>query len=301
VVELVAPALARPAAVFVDATVGLAGHARAVAERCPAARLIGLDRDPEAVRHARARLGPEALVVHAAFADLGATLDAAGAPTPDAVLFDLGASSPQLDSDERGFAYSRDTPLDMRMDPAGPLTAAEILATYPRAELARVLREYGEERYAWGIAGRIVARREAAPILRSGELVDLVRAAIPAAARRTGGNPAKRTFQALRVEVNSELDQLEAALPEAIRRLRVGGRVVVMSYQSLEDAVARRVLGGAAKSSAPAGLPVEPASARPTLRLLTRGAEHATAEEQQSNPRARPLRLRAAEKIREIR
>jgi 16S rRNA (cytosine1402-N4)-methyltransferase len=298
--ELVAPALARPDAVYLDATVGFGGHASAVAERFSHVRIVGLDRDPDAVRRSRQRLGEAAEVEQAPFAELDEVLDRLGVPVVDAVLFDLGVSSVQLDTDERGFAYSRDTPLDMRMDPATELTAAGILATYTREELARVLRQYGEERFAWRIAGRVVAARQTAPITRSGELADLIRDAIPAASRRTGGNPAKRTFQALRVEVNSELDQLAAARPQAIRRLRIGGRVIVMSYQSLEDAQVKRVLTAGASSSAPPGLPVEPEFARPRLRLLTRGAEGAAEAEALDNPRARPLRLRAAEKIREI-
>ncbi|MDR2454653.1 MAG: 16S rRNA (cytosine(1402)-N(4))-methyltransferase RsmH [Bifidobacteriaceae bacterium] len=301
VLELAGPALARPGAVFVDATIGLGGHARAVAERFPGARIIGLDRDPEAVGQARAALGGRAEVFRAPFAELDQVLQAAGALAPDAVLFDLGVSSVQLDSDERGFAYSRDVALDMRMDPGQGLSAAEILARYSREDLARVLRDYGEERFAWQIAGQIAAARAKAPVTRSGQLVELVRRAIPAPARRSGGNPAKRTFQALRVEVNSELDQIAAALPQAVRRLRIGGRIVVMSYQSLEDAVVKRALAAGAASSAPPGLPVEPACAAPYLKLLTRGAERASQDEQASNPRSKPLRLRAAEKIREPR
>ncbi|MDR2347078.1 MAG: 16S rRNA (cytosine(1402)-N(4))-methyltransferase RsmH [Bifidobacteriaceae bacterium] len=297
--DLAAPALARPGAVFVDATIGLGGHAKAVAERFPQVRIIGLDRDPAAVSQARAALGARAEVFRAPFSQFAEVLAQAGAAMPDAVLFDLGVSSFQLDTDERGFAYSRDVPLDMRMDPAGQLTAARVLQDYSRQELARLLREYGQERFAWRIAGRIVAARQDRPITRSGDLVELIYASVPAASRRTGGNPAKRTFQALRVEVNAELDQLAAALPQAVQSLRVGGRIVAMSYQSLEDALVKRVFASGASSSAPPGLPIEPAFAAPRLRLLTKGAERASAAEQLSNPRSKPLRLRAAEKIRE--
>jgi 16S rRNA (cytosine1402-N4)-methyltransferase len=238
-------------------------------------------------------------VVHAPFAELDAVLDGLDIPLVHAVLLDLGVSSVQLDTDSRGFAYSRDTVLDMRMDASAGRTAAEVLASYSREDLARVLSNYGQERFAWRIAGRIVRERAAAPITRSGQLVELIKACVPAPSRRTGGNPAKRTFQALRVEVNSELDQLAAVLPQAIGRLAVGGRIVVMSYQSLEDTVVKNVFAARATSGAPPGLPVEPEWAKPTLALLTRGAEHASEAERQSNPRSQPLRLRAAEKIRE--
>ncbi|MDR2114379.1 MAG: 16S rRNA (cytosine(1402)-N(4))-methyltransferase RsmH [Bifidobacteriaceae bacterium] len=305
--ELVTPALQRPGALYLDATVGLGGHSFAVAERFPEARIIGLDRDPEAVERARARLGDRAEIFHAPFTELGRILDGIGRsaadPTsgpeaPDAILFDLGVSSMQLDQDRRGFAYSRDTALDMRMDGGQELTAAQILATYSREELTRVFKSYGEERYAWRIAGRVVAARQQAPLERSGQLVDLIKQSVPAASRRTGGNPAKRVFQALRVEVNRELDQLEVALPQAVQRLRVGGRLVVMSYQSLEDTMVKRILTAAATSSAPPGLPVEPESTKPVLKLLTRGAEPASELEQTENRRSAPLRLRAAQKIR---
>jgi 16S rRNA (cytosine1402-N4)-methyltransferase len=271
-----------------------------VAERSPGVRIIALDRDPVAVERAQARLGERAEVFHAPFAELSDVLDKAQVRQVDAVLFDLGVSSMQLDNDERGFAYSRDTMLDMRMDPNVGLPASQVLATYSQADLARVLRVYGEERFAGRIAAAIVAARASGPIERSGQLVDLIRTAIPAPARRTGGNPAKRTFQALRVEVNRELEQIERALPQAIGRLRVGGRIVVMSYQSLEDRLVKQLLGSYAQSKAPVGLPVEPADDSPVLRLLTRGADKATEAELATNPRSRPLRLRAAEKIKEL-
>ncbi|MDR2567025.1 MAG: 16S rRNA (cytosine(1402)-N(4))-methyltransferase RsmH [Bifidobacteriaceae bacterium] len=296
--QLAGPALARPGAVYVDATVGLGGHAALVAARFPAARIVGLDRDPVAVARSQALLGAAAQVVAAPFAELSQVLDRLDVPAADAVLFDLGVSSVQLDLDERGFAYSRDTFLDMRMDQSTGPTAADILATYSKADLARVLAEFGEERFAGRIARAVVQARAETPIERSGQLVDLIRAAIPAPARRTGGHPAKRTFQALRVAVNGELEQIKAGLPAAIERLAVGGRVVVMSYQSLEDALVKRVLAEGAKSSAPPGLPVEPEQTKPYLKLLTRGAEHASPQETAANPRSQSLRLRAAERIR---
>jgi 16S rRNA (cytosine1402-N4)-methyltransferase len=204
----------------------------------------------------------------------------------------------QLDREDRGFSYAEDAPLDMRMDETQGYTAADVLNTYSVEELARVLREYGEERFARRIAGRIVAEREREPFTRSARLVELVREAIPAATRRTGGHPAKRTFQALRIEVNDELTVLRRALPAAVDALAVGGRVVVMSYHSLEDRIAKQVLARGARSEVPPDLPVVPEAHQPLLRLLTRGAEQADADEVAANPRARSVRLRAAERVR---
>jgi 16S rRNA (cytosine1402-N4)-methyltransferase len=214
------------------------------------------------------------------------------------VLFDLGVSSLQLDADERGFSYSRDTPLDMRMDATAGRTAADVVNDYPVAELARVLRVYGEERFARRIAEAIVRERSRGPIHSSARLAELVREAIPAATRRTGGHPAKRTFQALRIEVNDELGALERALPAAVDAIRLGGRVVVIAYQSLEDRLVKRVFTAAARSTAPPDLPVVPESAQPSLRLLTRGAETPGQDEVEANPRAASARLRAVERIR---
>ena len=214
------------------------------------------------------------------------------------VLFDLGVSSMQLDRAERGFAYAQDAPLDMRMDQTQGLTAAEVLNSYDAADLARILRTYGEERYARRIADRVVAERQREPFASSARLVDLVRACVPAPARRTGGNPAKRTFQALRIEVNGELAALERALPAAIDALAVGGRIVVLSYHSLEDRLAKHALAARSVVDAPPGLPVVPESLQPQLRLLVRGSEPATDEEIAANPRAASVRLRAAERIR---
>jgi len=298
VLEVLGPALSAPAAVVVDATVGLGGHAEAMLSAHPELRLIGLDRDPAALERSAARLagfGPRVRLVHTRYDALARVLDEAGVHNLDAALFDLGVSSLQLDDDARGFAYSRDTPLDMRMDPTSSRTAAEVVNTYPVADLARVLRVYGEERFARRIAEAIVRAR---PLASSARLAELVRDAVPAATRRTGGHPAKRTFQALRIEVNDELAVLETALPAAIEALRVGGRVAVLSYHSLEDRMTKRVLAAGAVSSAPPDLPVVPESAQPTLRLLTRGAETPDEDELASNPRAASARLRAAERIR---
>ena len=299
VLALLAPALAVPGAVAVDATLGLGGHALALLTAHPRLRLIGIDRDPEALRLAGSRLSSFAARVslhHAVYDELPAVLSAAGVPRVDGVLFDLGVSSLQLDEARRGFAYAQDAPLDMRMDPTAGRTAADVLNTYPVDDLARVLREYGEERFAGRIAAAVVRER---PITSSARLADLVRDSIPAAARRTGGNPAKRTFQALRIEVNRELDALQAALPAAIDAVRVGGRVVVLSYHSLEDRIVKRAFAAGATDSSPPGLPVPLPSAAPVLRVLTRGAEPPSAAEIAENPRAASARLRAAERVRE--
>ena len=210
---------------------------------------------------------------------------------------DIGVSSMQLDETDRGFAYSVDAPLDMRMDTTQELTAEIVVNTYPASDLARVLRQYGEEKFATRIAANIVARREEAPLTSSAELVELVRSSIPAAARRTGGNPAKRTFQALRIEVNGELQALERAIPAALESLSIDGRIVVMSYQSLEDRIVKHALAAGATSTAPQGLPVEPASMRPWLRLLSRGAMTPDEDELQANPRSASVRVRAAQKV----
>jgi len=302
VLGLLAPAVTGPAAVVVDATVGLGGHAEALLRRFPGVRLVGLDRDPQALALCTARLADFAgrtTLVHAVYDDLPAVLERLGLPHVQGVLFDLGVSSLQLDAAQRGFAYAQDAPLDMRMDQTGGTTAADVVNTYPVGELTRVLRVYGEERFARRIAQALVRERGRGAITSTARLSDLVRESIPAATRRTGGHPAKRTFQALRVEVNDELGALTRALPAAVRALAVGGRVVVLSYQSLEDRIVKRVLTAGARSTAPAGLPVEPAGSEPELRLLTRGAERPDAEELARNPRAASALLRAAERIRE--
>jgi 16S rRNA (cytosine1402-N4)-methyltransferase len=303
VTELLHPALADRPAVLVDATLGLGGHAAAFLAAHPQLTLVGLDRDPEALEMARRRLAAHAdriHLVHAVYDRIADVLGELGLPRVDGVLFDLGVSSLQLDADERGFSYSRDADLDMRMDPTTGRTAADVLNSYTVPELARVLRDYGEERFAGRIASAVARRREVAPLRRSGELVDLLYDAVPAASRRTGGHPAKRTFQALRIEVNGELDALHTALPAAVDALRVGGRIVVLSYQSLEDRMVKRELAARSTSRSPAGLPVELPGHGPELQLLTRGAEQAGEDEIRDNPRAAPVRLRAAERIREV-
>jgi len=300
VLALLAPALETPGAVLVDATLGLGGHAEQALTQFPDIHLVGLDRDPEALRLSGERLAPfsgRTTLVHAVYDELPEVLESLGIPAVQGILFDLGVSSMQLDEIERGFSYANDAPLDMRMDPTTELTAAEILNTYPAGDIVRVLREFGEEKFATRIVSRIVDERAREPFTNSARLVELIREAIPQAARRTGGNPAKRTFQALRIEVNGELDVLRAAIPAALDSLSLGGRIVVMSYQSLEDRIVKQALAEGAESKAPRDLPIIPDSMKPWLRLITRGAEMASDTEIESNPRAASVRVRAAEKV----
>jgi 16S rRNA (cytosine1402-N4)-methyltransferase len=302
VVALLAPALERPGAVLVDATLGLGGHSEAVLAACPEARLVGVDRDPDALALAGERLAPYAdrtTLVHAVYDQIPEVLSDLGLAHVDGVLFDLGVSSMQLDVRERGFAYAQDAPLDMRMDGTEGLTAADVLNTYAAADLARILRDYGEEKFAKRIADRIVTEREREPFSTSGRLVALLYDAIPAPARRTGGHPAKRTFQALRIEVNDELNVLRRAIPAAIEAIGVGGRVVVESYHSLEDRLVKQAFAAATRSDVPEDLPFVPAGHEPALRLVTRGAEKAVEPELTDNPRAASVRLRAIERVRE--
>ncbi|MEV6280553.1 16S rRNA (cytosine(1402)-N(4))-methyltransferase RsmH [Nocardia sp. NPDC051832] len=303
--DLLGPALAEPGAVYLDATLGLGGHAEHFLRTYPESRLVGLDRDTNALELAGARLQPfedRITLVHTRYDGIADALKQAGldaTASVSAILMDLGVSSMQLDEADRGFAYSVDAPLDMRMDPTSGLTAADVLNTYSHGDLARVLKTYGEERFAGKIASAVLKRRERRPFETSAELVELLYATIPAATRRTGGHPAKRTFQALRVEVNSELDSLRAALPAALNSLRVGGRIVIMSYQSLEDRVVKQELAPRIISRTPVDLPVELPGMGPEFRMLTRGAEKATEQEIEENPRAAPVRMRAAERIQE--
>ncbi|QMU98471.1 16S rRNA (cytosine(1402)-N(4))-methyltransferase RsmH [Microbacterium esteraromaticum] len=295
-IELLAPALQQDGAVLVDATLGMGGHSEAFLERFPGIRLVGLDRDTDALRIAGERLAPfgdRVTLVHTVYDEIG--LHAQGA---SAILFDLGVSSLQLDEADRGFAYSKDAPLDMRMDQTKGRTAATILAEYSEGQLRRIFERFGEEKLAGRYARFIVEARARHPLTRSGELVDLLVAATPAAAQRAG-HPAKRVFQALRIEVNSELSVLADAIPAAMDALAVGGRIAVMAYQSLEDRLVKQAFTAASSSTAPAGLPVELPEHAPRFRVLTKGAELAGDEEKARNPRAIPVRLRAAEKLRE--
>ena len=295
---LLSPALQADGAVVVDCTLGMGGHAEALLGRT-GARLVGLDRDPEALRRSATRLAPYAdrtTLVHAVYDELPAVLADLGLPAVQGVLFDLGVSSLQLDEAARGFAYAQDAPLDMRMDPTRGTTAAEVVNGYDGKALARVLREYGEERFAARIADAIVRERAREPFTGTARLAELVRTSIPAATRRTGGHPAKRTFQALRVEVNDELGVLRRAVPAAVDALAVGGRIVVLAYQSLEDKVVKAELVARSTSTVPVDLPFVPQGSAPQLRLLVRGSEQASADEVAANPRAASVRLRAAER-----
>jgi 16S rRNA (cytosine1402-N4)-methyltransferase len=302
VLALLAPGLADRDAVAVDATLGLGGHAEALLAAHPGLTLIGLDRDPAALERSRDRLAPYAQrihLVHAVYDRMPEVLDGLGIDGVDGVLFDLGVSSMQLDVPERGFAYAHDAPLDMRMDQGTGPTACDVVNDYPVRELARVLREYGEERFALRIAQAIDRARRVARLDSTAQLAELVRDAIPAATRRRGGHPAKRTFQALRIEVNRELAAVQDAVPAALRELSVGGRIVVLSYHSLEDRIVKQAFGELARDTTPAGLPLPLPEHRPQLRLLTRGAEPPSEAELAANPRAASVRLRAAERIRE--
>jgi 16S rRNA (cytosine1402-N4)-methyltransferase len=306
-VDLLKPALTRhgadgEGAVLVDATLGAGGHAERFLSELPGLRLIGLDRDPDALWLAGERLAPFAdrvLLVRTRFDRIEGVLAESGywASKPDGILFDLGVSSMQLDHTQRGFSYAADAPLDMRMDPDAELTAAQVVNTYDEKALIRILRDFGEERFAGRIAAQIVRRRARRPFARTGELVELLYEAIPAPARRTGGHPAKRTFQALRIVVNGELDILRDALPAALGVLAPGGRIVVMSYQSLEDRIVKNQFAAATSSRTPPGLPVELPGHEPEFLPLTRGAERAGKAEIESNPRSASVRLRALEKV----
>lgn len=301
VVALLEPALDHPDAVLVDATLGLGGHSEAVLARCGLARVVGIDRDPAALELARERLaafGDRFTGVHAVYDQIPEVLAETGLAEVSAVLFDLGVSSMQLDLVERGFAYAADAPLDMRMDPSRGPTAADVLNTYAPGDLARLLRSYGDERFARQIAAAVVRERDREPFTTSGRLVELLYDVIPARARRTGGHPAKRTFQALRMEVNDELAVLRRAVPAAVDAIGVGGRVVVESYHSGEDRIVKRVFAGAARTDVPDDLPFVPEGHEPVLRLVTRGAEKAGPDEVRDNPRAASVRLRAAERVR---
>ena len=306
-VVLLTPALTRQhrdgtGAVLVDATLGAGGHAERFLTEFPGLRVIGLDRDPDALWIAGERLsgfGDRVLLVRTRYDGIEGVLAETDywASKVDGILFDLGVSSMQLDRTERGFSYASDAPLDMRMDPDAPLTAADVVNTYDERTLARLLREFGEERFAGRIAAKIVRRRANRPFSTTGELVELLYQAIPAPARRTGGHPAKRTFQALRIVVNGELDSLRDALPAALGALAPGGRIVVMAYQSLEDRIVKNQFATATASRTPPGLPVELPGHEPEFVALTRGAERAGAEEIELYPRSASVRLRALEKV----
>jgi 16S rRNA (cytosine1402-N4)-methyltransferase len=300
IVELLSPALAGEGAVCVDATLGMGGHAEVLLEACPSARLIGLDRDEEALALAGDRLArfeDRFLGVHAVYDEIAEVVATEAGGAVHGILFDLGVSSLQLDEADRGFAYRHDAPLDMRMDQTGGITAADVLNTYDAPELTRILRSYGEERFASRIAAAVVRERAREPFTTSARLVDLLRETIPAASQRSGGHPAKRTFQALRIEVNDELAVWQRAVTAAVGVLAPGGRIAVLSYHSLEDRITKQALAAGATSRTPHGMPVERPEDAAYLRLLTRGAEVPGEDEQAANPRSASARLRAAERV----
>lgn len=301
-VELLAPALENDPSVYVDCTLGMAGHACAVLARFPQAHLVGIDRDAQAMELARTRLvnaGFEGrfTLVHTTYDQIGGALAQSGIDRADGILMDLGLSSFQIDTRERGFSYSADAPLDMRMnaDSDGP-TAADILNREGHGTLARILATYGEERYAKNIARTIVNMRNEQPFERSQQLVNAIERSIPAKARYSGSHPAKRTFQALRIAVNEELEILDTALGAAMGVLNVGGRLVIESYHSLEDRMVKNAFQAASASKAPAGLPVELEQFKPNFSLVTRGALKAGPDETAQNSRAASVRLRAIER-----
>lgn len=299
-IDLLAPALGVDGAVLVDATLGMAGHAEAFLDRFPGLVLIGLDRDTDALDIAErrlARFGDRVHLVHTVYDGIREAVGVLGYSHVQGILFDLGVSSLQLDRVERGFTYSKNAALDMRMDSTSELTAERVIADYSELELRRIFREYGEEKLAARYAERIVQRRASAPITTSAALVEIITEATPVAIQRNG-HPAKRVFQALRIEVNQELVVLERAIPAALDLLDIDGRIVVLAYQSLEDRIVKRMLAAGSSSTAPAGLPIELPEHRPELALLVRGAELADDEEKTRNPRATPVRLRAAKRIR---
>lgn len=299
-IELLSPAIAQSTTpIFVDATLGFGGHSEALLNKFPNLTVIGIDRDLSAISKAGSRLatfGNRVHLAHSVFDRFNEVVKSFGYSHIDAALFDLGVSSMQLDEAERGFSYSQDAPLDMRMDQSQGITAEEIVNTWSHAELTKILRVYGEEKFAPRIADFIIREREVAPITTTGFLAALVKSAIPAAARRTGGNPAKRTFQAIRIAVNNELALIESALPQALDLLNVGGRLVVLSFQSLEDRIVKDIFNKATQSSSPKHLPVELPEAAAKFKLVAKG-EAASDTEIAANSRAQSVRIRAVERV----
>lgn len=287
--------------VLVDATLGMGGHSQLMLERFEDAVIIGIDRDTQALELAGERLdtfGDRFVAFHGTYDEVPDALATIGADAADGYLFDLGVSSYQLDERARGFAYSYDAPLDMRMDPTARFSAAEVVNDYDQRKLEQLIRRFGEEKFARRIATAIVTRRDAQSFSRTGDLVEVIRSAVPAAAGRSGGHPAKRTFQALRIEVNEELSILRDALPAAIRGLHIGGRMVVMSYHSLEDRITKKAFQKQATSLTPPDFPVELEEHAPVIKVLTRGTAKPTEQEMADNPRAASAKVRAIEKIR---
>ncbi len=301
-IEVLAPALEGKLAVMVDCTLGLGGHTEAFLERFPQLRVVGLDRDPNALALSRqrlARFGDRVSYLHVTYDQIGEALEELGIARVEAVIMDLGVSSMQLDESERGFAYSYEAPLDMRMDNTTGKTAADVINSYPEESLVRIFKDFGEERFARQIAKAVVSTRRDVPFATSTQLASLIVKVVPFIPGKSSGHPAKRVFQALRIEVNGELDVLEQAMPQVIKALAIGGRVLVLAYQSLEDRIVKRALVAASTSSAPLDLPIELPEHAPLLRLVVKGAEMASEAEKVTNPRSTSVRLRAAEKIRQ--
>ncbi|NDA38524.1 MAG: 16S rRNA (cytosine(1402)-N(4))-methyltransferase RsmH [Actinobacteria bacterium] len=300
-VALLTPSIEKSAdPIVVDATLGMGGHSEALLESFANLRIVGLDRDKEALAIASHRLerwSDRIDVVHAVYDQIPEVLSELGINGVDGILFDLGVSSLQLDELERGFSYAHSAPLDMRMDKSAGLTAADVLETYEKSQLIRILKVYGEEKFANRIAENIIKARAVGGLKSTTDLAELVKASIPAPARRIGGNPAKRTFQAIRIEVNQELEILQRALPKALNAIKVGGRVVVMSFQSLEDRIVKEVFQEASESKSPRELPIEIESLKAKFELVFRGSEKASAKEIEENSRAQSVRLRAIERV----
>ena len=300
-IDLLAPAInSTKNPVIVDATLGLGGHTEALLERFPTLKVIGIDRDADALTRATARLAPFAdrlFTKHASFDSIADVVASFGYSEITGALFDLGVSSMQLDERNRGFSYSHEAPLDMRMDRMQSLTAAEIVNTYEPGQLVRILRSYGEEKFAVRVVESIVKARAVAPLNSTIELATLVKNAIPAATRRTGGNPAKRTFQALRIETNDELGAITRALPSALKLLGIGGRLVVMSFQSLEDRIVKDLFVASTTSGTPRDLPFELPELAAKFSLVIKGSETPGAQELEENSRSASVRLRAIERV----
>lgn len=291
----------RPDGIYVDGTLGRAGHSREIAGRLTTGRLICIDRDQAAIDAAQDRLAPwlaRVTLIHSNFSELKEVLSRCGVSGADGMLFDLGVSSPQLDDASRGFSYMQDAPLDMRMDTSAPLSAADIVNTWSQEELRRILFEYGEERYAPAIARHIVERREKTPIETTGQLVEVIRSAMPPAALREKQHPAKRSFQAIRIAVNGELEELPPMLRAAAQRLHPGGRLAVISFHSLEDRIIKKTMQELATGcTCPPNFPVCVCGKKPQMKLVSRKPIVATEAELTYNPRARSAKLRVAEKL----
>jgi 16S rRNA (cytosine1402-N4)-methyltransferase len=300
-IELLSPTvLLNEKPVIVDCTLGLGGHTEALLEKFPTLTVIGIDRDQIALERASTRLarfGDRFKSAHAIFDQIDNVVAAHGFKEVNGVLFDLGVSSIQLDEVDRGFSYSQDAPLDMRMDRSRGITAAEIVNTYAPGALVKILRTFGEEKFATRIVENIVKARAKAPLNSTQELAELVKASIPAATRRTGGNPAKRTFQALRIEANDELGAITRALPIALDLLTIGGRVVVLSFQSLEDGIVKELFVERSTSKSPRNLPVDLPEFAAKFALVSKSGETPSAQELEINPRSASVRLRAIEKV----